>query len=171
MRKSHKAAGIKTVTEETNKAGPALEDALIAIQKAFSRVNQKTADRNREAPDSPLAHIIGTVDATFKTTGRVVEDRFMIDSSGDVEIAFSGTIDTDIEEGAKITEAPEPMVVDLADDISNMSPDQLNGLDLKTKIDTLRAFIDRTALSEDSVEIINKAFSTVLSDSQQAGKK
>lgn len=159
------------MAESSNKKEPALEDALIAIQKAFSRVNQQTAERNQESPGSPLAHIIGNVDANLKTTGRVVEDRFIIDSGGDIEIAFSGAIDTDIEESADKPEVPEPAASAVLEDIFSMNSEQISKLDSEVKIGLLEKIRSSSGFNPQIRKFLDDAFMKIVEEKKRIGQE
>ena len=157
------------MAESSNKKEPALEDALIAIQKAFSRVNRHTAERNREAPESPLAHIIGNVDANLKAVGRVVEDRFIIDSGGDIEIALSGAIDTDIEESAEKPEAKESAESEALDFLFSMNSEQIHALDNEVKNDVLGKMMAISGSDPQIRQPLDEALIKILEQKKFAG--
>ena len=70
-----------------------LDEAIVALQKSFSRVSAKSAEISQEK-----ARAMVTGQVTFEMSLKVQpeKDYLYIDSNGTVDLRLSGMIDTDI---------------------------------------------------------------------------
>src|SRR5687768_7280853 len=72
---------------------PSLDEALVALQKSFSRVSTATEDVPEE---QARALIVGTVNFEMTTRVTLEGDRYYLDGAGATELRLSGTIEPDI---------------------------------------------------------------------------
>ena len=82
-----------TPAKEPEPAAPNLDDALVALQKTFSRVSARSAGLPRT---NALALIAGEVAFDLKLRVNLVKDTLCLDPSGALKLNLNGTIDTDI---------------------------------------------------------------------------
>ncbi len=86
--------------KKSNQSSPSqdaisLDDLLINIQKALSRVSQRTAS----VPESDAKSVIyGDVDFSIELKVEGEDDRLLVKKDGSVNLSMSGKISTDIRD-------------------------------------------------------------------------
>jgi hypothetical protein len=78
---------------ESEPAASNLDDALVALQKTFSRVSTRSAGLPKS---NALALITGAVNFDLKLRVDLVRDTLNLNPSGALELNLNGTLDTDI---------------------------------------------------------------------------
>lgn len=75
-----------------------LEEVVIALQKTFSRVTQRTKENKDDSVYKTTAMIVG--DINFEMTVKVSpeDDCLIFDKIGSIDIKLSGVIDLDISD-------------------------------------------------------------------------
>jgi hypothetical protein len=92
-KESRKTPSAKKSTKKENNGGLTLDDAIVALQKSFSRVSAKSA----EVPfENARAMVTGTVNFDMTLKVQPEKDYLNLDANGAIDLRLSGTIDTDI---------------------------------------------------------------------------
>lgn len=73
-----------------------LHEAIINLQRSFSRVSRDTAKQSLENPDKALAYVIGNVNFSLSLNVRMEKDTIVIDEASDSCLSLDGTIRCDI---------------------------------------------------------------------------
>lgn len=75
-----------------------LDEALVALQKSFSRLSRTTgkAQDNNKEQDEAMALIVGNVEFEIELNTEFDAEHIYIDDSGTVQLRLKGEIATDI---------------------------------------------------------------------------